>query len=112
MEKQPPIASSTTSSDLNVASDVANGDAGRGPVLEKPFRIWSTVGIQYSVMSTPFAVGAFLSLSVGVGGSPVFFFAYVLVVIMNLCICCSLAEIAAVYPHASGTLYSVLQKIV
>ncbi|EXJ95342.1 hypothetical protein A1O1_00462 [Capronia coronata CBS 617.96] len=113
MEKQTPVTgtekhdlvSSASSGDYNVAAEPVVIEGTQGPKLEKPFSIWSTVGIQYSCMSTPYAVGAFLSLSVGVGGSPVFFFAYLLVVIMNMFVACSLAEIAAVYPHASGQIY-------
>jgi amino acid permease len=70
--------------------------------VEKSFNLWSTLGISFSITSTPIAIGTYLSVSIGVGGSPVFFFGYILAVCMNLCICASLAEMAAVYPHSSG----------
>lgn len=71
--------------------------------LAKPFRLWSTLGMQFSVSSTPLSLGTYLSFVIGIGGSPVFFFGYLLACVMGLCVCTSLAEIAAVYPHASGT---------
>jgi amino acid permease len=68
----------------------------------KQFHFWSTLGIAYSFTSTPLAVGTYLSLTVGIGGSPFFIFAYLLSVCMNMCICLSLAELAAVMPHCGG----------
>jgi hypothetical protein len=70
--------------------------------LARPFRLWSTLGMQFSVSSTPLSIGTYLSFVIGIGGSPVFFFGYLLSCVMGMCICLSLAEIAAVYPHASG----------
>ena len=71
---------------------------------EKPFKLLSTLGIAYSITSTPLAIGTYLSVAIGVGGSPVFFFGFVLTVVMSLCICLSLAEMAAVLPHSGGKL--------
>ncbi|EXJ82252.1 hypothetical protein A1O3_06065 [Capronia epimyces CBS 606.96] len=73
--------------------------------LDRPFRLWSSLGMQFSVSSTPLAIGTYLSFVIGIGGSPVFFFGYLLACVMGFCICLSLAEIAAVYPHASGQIY-------
>jgi hypothetical protein len=70
--------------------------------LDKPFNIWSALGISFSVTSVPLAIGTYLSVSVGVGGSPVYFFGYIVSVVFNLCICASLGELAAVFPHSSG----------
>lgn len=72
--------------------------------LQDSFNIWSALGLQYSMNSTPLAVGIFLASVIGVGGSPVFIFGYIFAVGCNMCICVSLAEIAAVYPHTSGKL--------
>lgn len=71
-------------------------------VLHESFSLWSSMGLQYSLTSTPLAVGAYLGSVIGVGGSPVFIYGYILAVLCNLCVCVSLAEIAAVYPHTSG----------
>lgn len=70
--------------------------------LERSFSLWSTLGIAYSITSTPLAIGTYLSVAIGVGGSPVSFFGYIMVAIFNMCICVSLAEMAAIYPHSSG----------
>ncbi|KAH8693058.1 amino acid/polyamine transporter I [Talaromyces proteolyticus] len=72
---------------------------------QRPFNLWSTLGLAFSVTCTPLAIGSYLSVSVGVGGSPVFLFGYIFSALMNLCICISLAEISAIYPHASGQIY-------
>jgi hypothetical protein len=70
--------------------------------LRERFSLWSTLGIAFSITCTPLGIGTYLSVSIGVGGSPVYFFAYILAVGLNLLVCASLAEIAAVYPHSSG----------
>lgn len=70
--------------------------------LTESFNIWSALGLQYSLTSTPLAVGSYLASVIGVGGSPTFVFGYIFAVACNLCICVSLAEIAAVHPHTSG----------
>ena len=79
-------------------------DLGSGQVtqLKERFSLWSTVGLLYSVTNTPVMLGTFLATVVGVGGSPVFIWGYILSFALNMCVCTSLAEIAAVYPHASG----------
>lgn len=66
------------------------------------FNIWSTLGITFSVTATPIAIGTYLALAIGVGGSPVFVFAYILTSIMNMIVCLSMAELASAFPHSSG----------
>ncbi|KAF2815115.1 putative choline and nitrogen mustard permease [Mytilinidion resinicola] len=73
--------------------------------LNESFSLWSSLGLQYSLTSTPLAVGSYLASVIGVGGSPTFIFGYIFAVGCNLCVCLSLAEIAAVYPHSSGQIY-------
>lgn len=72
------------------------------PKLEKRFNVLSTIGMNFSMTSTPLAVGTYLSVVIGVGGSPVFVYGYVVAVFLNLLVCASLAEIAAALPHSSG----------
>jgi hypothetical protein len=76
---------------------------GEGTLLNQSFNIWSALGLQYSLTSTPLAIGSYLTSVIGVGGSPVFIFGYLFAIACNMCVCVSLAEIAAVYPHTSGT---------
>lgn len=91
----------STSADNGAGYEMGLGDT-QTIRLEKPFNIWSTLGVSFSITSCPLAIGTYLSVSVGVGGNPVFFFGYIVAVLFNLCICASLAELAAVYPHSSG----------
>lgn len=85
-------------------TDAAVGELGNIPevVLQKPFNLLSCLGLQYSLTSTPLAIGTYLAVSIGVGGSPVFVYGYILAVVLNLCVCASLCEVAAVYPHTAG----------
>lgn len=92
-------SSGQDSRDMEVG-DMQDVDANKP--LQESFSIWSALGLQYSLTSTPLAVGTYLASVIGVGGSPVFIFGYIFAVGCNLCICVSLAEIAAVYPHTSG----------
>lgn len=83
----------------------SDSDLGTGDVLpEKPFKLWSTLGIAYSITSTPLAIGTYLAVSIGVGGSPVSIFGYIMAAVFNLCVCVSLAEMAAIMPHSAGKL--------
>ncbi|KAI0131823.1 putative choline and nitrogen mustard permease [Xylariales sp. AK1849] len=93
---------STTDHELGQISDLASGAPG---ALKDSFNIWSCLGMQFSLTSTPLAVGAYLASVIGVGGSPVLIFGYLFAVGCNLCVCASLAEIAAVYPHVSGQVH-------
>ncbi|KIW36491.1 uncharacterized protein PV06_11258 [Exophiala oligosperma] len=78
---------------------------GRVSPKTKPFKLWSTLGIAYSITSTPLAIGTYLAVSIGVGGSPVSIFGYIMVVILDMCICVSLAEMAAIMPHSAGQIF-------
>jgi choline transport protein len=89
---------SSTQSNADCTTEVGSVEE----LHQRPFNLWSTLGLAFSVTCTPLSIGSYLSVSVGVGGSPVFFFGYIFSALMNLCICLSLAEISAVYPHASG----------
>ena len=71
--------------------------------LKPRFSVLSAIGIQFSLLATPLAVGSFLTFILGVGGSPFFFYASIVSFTGQMLVCISLAEIAAVFPHASGT---------
>jgi hypothetical protein len=101
-EKLPASSTESNSPDDDCApGEISEHSIG---VLAKRFSIWSTLGISYSITATPLGIGTYLSLIIGVGGSPVYFFAYITAVVFNLFVCASLAEISSVYPHASGKL--------
>ncbi|KAB8217748.1 amino acid permease-domain-containing protein [Aspergillus novoparasiticus] len=71
------------------------------------FSLWSTVGVQFSVTGSPLAIGSYLQLVMGAGGSPYFFWCLVVAIMGQFLICVSLAELSSVYPHAAGTAYWV-----
>lgn len=95
-------ASEKPTAGLDVASGEVLDDGQHAQHLEQSFNLWSTLGIQFSITATPLCIGTYLSVSIGTGGGPVFFFGYIVAVGLNLLVCASLAEIAAVHPHASG----------
>ncbi|KAF4951023.1 hypothetical protein FGADI_7760 [Fusarium gaditjirri] len=73
--------------------------------LKPRFSVIAAIGIQYSISATPLAVGAYLTFILGLGGSPYFFFGFIVAAVGQILLCVSLAEIAAVYPHASGQVF-------
>lgn len=66
------------------------------------FSLWPAIGQQYSITGAPLTVGTYLSLSIGVGGSPAFFWGFILVVVFNGITCLAVAELASALPHSSG----------
>jgi choline transport protein len=89
-----------------VAESPIKGDAEHleARELRPRFSVISAIGIQYSISATPLAVGGYLTFILGVGGSPYFFYCFIVAGIGQMMLAVSLAEIAAVFPHASGNL--------
>lgn len=77
------------------------------PQLVKRFSLWSTVALQVSLICSPIALGTFLSTVIGVGGSPVLIYGFILAVTCDLIICYSMAELASAYPHSSAQIHWV-----
>jgi choline transport protein len=86
---------------------------GQGSVLPGPsedlatsrqnhFNLWSCLGINYSTIATPLSIGTYLAFNIGVGGSPVYIFGYLVATIFQIIVCISLAEMAAAFPHSTG----------
>lgn len=86
-------------------NEVVVGEVHHNEQMKKSFNIWSAVGLMASAQATPMAMGGYLSLIVGVGGPPVFIYSYFIGCTFSFLLCLSLAEIAAVYPSASGQIY-------
>jgi amino acid transporter len=115
MEKSADVEAASTPSETKYASDdqtEAPIDTRMGELvavdqvkLKQKFSIWSTLGVSYSVTSSPIAIATYLSVVVGVGGSPVFFFSYIVTSIFGLTICFCLAEMSAIFPHSSGQIF-------
>lgn len=70
--------------------------------LRTRFSIWSTIGVNFSLLATPMSVITYISLITGVGGSPFFIYCYITAAIGQLLVCTSMAEVAACFPHVSG----------
>lgn len=102
--------STVKSTDLQIHRRSEQLERSTAEKVEVRFNLWSTLGIQYSTTSTPVAIGTYLSVSVGVGGSPVFFWGYIIGIFMSSFICMSLAEMASSHPHASGKFHSDMWK--
>jgi choline transport protein len=70
--------------------------------LRSRFSVLSAIGIQFSITGTPLAVGSYIVFTLGAGGSPFFFYAFLVAAAGQLILCTCMAEIASVFPHASG----------
>ncbi|KAL2783371.1 hypothetical protein BJX66DRAFT_344998 [Aspergillus keveii] len=63
------------------------------------------IGIQFAVAAPPLAIPSYTVLIVGAGGSPFFFWAFLLAAAGRMSIAFSLAELASAYLDASGQVY-------
>ncbi|KIW16832.1 hypothetical protein PV08_04022 [Exophiala spinifera] len=102
--------SKINTSDVNVAAQDSSlpkfeahteGEV-RETVLLRDFNLWSTLGIGFSYIATPLSVGTYLAFSLSAGGSPYFFYGYVVCFVFQTLVVLSLAEIAGFLPHTSG----------
>jgi amino acid transporter len=103
---------SNSYNEKNTNSEISREDIEIGEVLsvengelEKRFSLWSLIGMVYSSFATPLALGTFLSLVIGVGGSPFFFYSYLLTSVFNFLITLSVCEISSAYPHSSAQVF-------
>lgn len=73
--------------------------------LKKNFNLWNTCAMQYSLICSSIAIGTFLNVSIGIGGSPGLLYAFLLAVSLDLVVCYCLAELASAYPSSSGQVH-------
>jgi hypothetical protein len=66
------------------------------------FNIWHSLAMNFSITCTPLAVGAYLSLVIGLGGSPYYIWAFLFGSSFQLVLGLAVAEIASAIPHSSG----------
>lgn len=66
------------------------------------FGLLSAIGVQYSVTGAPIAIGTYLSLTIGLGGSPAYFWGFVVMGFFQLTTCLAISELASAIPHSSG----------
>ncbi|KAM5349035.1 hypothetical protein ACJ41O_008858 [Fusarium nematophilum] len=69
------------------------------------FSVLSAVGIHWSSTASPLAICSTLQLVIGVGGSPFYFWAFIVAAFFQFLVALSLAELASAYPHTSGQAY-------
>ncbi|KAF2432175.1 putative amino acid transporter [Tothia fuscella] len=73
--------------------------------LKQRFSLLGIIGIQISCVATLLAIGGYINLSLGLGGSAFFFSCYIVSFFFQMMVCLSLAEIASAYPHALGQVF-------
>lgn len=92
------------SHDARPASEGSRDDASIRPKVH--FNLLAAIGVQYSVTSAPIAIGAYMSLAIGLGGSPAYFWGFFTVGFFQLAACLVAAELASAIPHSSGGPFS------
>jgi hypothetical protein len=68
------------------------------------FNLIQTLGMAFSITAPPLAIGLYLNLIVGVGGTPFYIWALLFVTCFQMITCFAIAEMASAIPHSSGTL--------
>ena len=86
-----------------LVSDSTPAVEGHRSQMRITFSLWSTLGLVYSITSTPIGIGSYLTFSLVLGGCPFYVYCYIFAVGLNIILCVALAEISAIYPHPSGT---------
>ena len=66
------------------------------------FSMVSCLGACFSITAAPLTIGTYLSVIIGAGGSPFFFYNFLVAGLGQLLACIVIAEIASAYPHTSG----------
>lgn len=99
--KEKPEMDATRTESMSSSKDLGESDIAR-PAIN--FNLWQTLGMNFSITCAPLTVGAYLSLIVGLGGSPFYIWGILCAVIFQLITCIALAEIASAMPHSSGNL--------
>ncbi|KAF2160549.1 hypothetical protein M409DRAFT_37684 [Zasmidium cellare ATCC 36951] len=77
-------------------------DAPGGSVPKVHFKLWQTLGMNFSITNTPISVGAYLSLIIGLGGFPYYVWCFIFAGFFQLILGLVVAEIASAMPHSSG----------
>ncbi|KAH8727466.1 amino acid/polyamine transporter I, partial [Phaeosphaeriaceae sp. PMI808] len=77
------------------------------------FTVWSAMGIGHSITNTAITIIVGLASGVIFGGSPLYFYGFVGMVLVAICVAVSLGELASALPHSGGQYFwvSVLAPI-
>lgn len=66
------------------------------------FSLWSVLGVQYTLSASPIAICGYMGFTLGVGGSPYFFWCLIVAGFMQGINTITLAELASAFPHVAG----------
>lgn len=69
---------------------------------DERFSLWSVLGVQYTTSATPLSICGFMQFTLAVGGSPFFFWGFLVVVILQGLLVLSFAELGSSFPHVAG----------
>lgn len=67
------------------------------------FSLLGAIGVQYSLTSAPLAIGFYLSMVIGLGGSPAYFWGFIVMGFFQLFVCLAICELASAIPHSAGS---------
>lgn len=82
----------------------ANESIAQGEVKPKAhFSLLGAIGVQYSLTSAPLAIGFYLSIVIGLGGSAGYFWGFVVMGFFQLFVCLAVCELASAIPHSAGS---------
>lgn len=83
---------------------ISDQDVGEHRLLKPKvhFRLWQTLGMNFSLTCTPMAVGSYLALIGGLGGFPYFIWCFIFAGCFQILLGTTIAELASALPHSSG----------
>lgn len=75
--------------------------------MEKPFTVLSAMGVGHSISNTAITVVVGLSSGISLGGGPLYFWSFLVMVFVALCAAVSLGELASAFAHPGGQYFWV-----
>lgn len=75
----------------------------------KPFTTLAAMGVGHSISNTAITVIVGLSSGISFGGGPLYFWSFLLMALVALCVAVSLGELSSAMPHAGGQYFWVAQ---
>lgn len=76
-------------------------------IHEKPFTIWTAMGIGHSITNTAITLIVGLASGAALGGPPLFIYGFIMMAIIAVAVAISLGELASALPHSGGQYYWV-----
>jgi choline transport protein len=74
---------------------------------QKPFTMWTAMGIGHSITNTAITVTVGLASGIAFGGPPIFFYGFLLMAFVALCVAVTLGELSSAFPHSGGQYFWV-----